>query len=117
MKIFKHEFGGIATFAPETWIETTEDVEIENAPFTLAKKDIGVGALQFSIALYKDGEEPNIDVARLKEMLVNFADDKGLGEGFDEQIYEKRVTVVASSYHVEDDLIRYGTAQMREMSH
>ena len=106
MKIFQHDFGGNKVSAPESWIDTTEDVESEDAPFTLAKKDTGVGALQFSIALYSEGEEPNIDIAHLKEMLADFADNKGLGEGFDECMYENRVGVVAASYHVGDDLIR-----------
>ena len=104
MKIFQHDFGGNKVSAPESWIDTTEDVESEDAPFTLAKKD-GVGALQFSIALYSEGEEPNIDIAHLKEMLADFADSKGLGEGFDERTYENRVSVVAASYHAGDDLI------------
>lgn len=106
MKIFQHDFNGNKVSAPEPWIDTTEDVESEDAPFTLAKKDIGVGALQFSIALYSEGEEPNIDIARLKEMLTDFADNKGLGQGFDERVYENQVGVVATSYRVGNDLIR-----------
>jgi hypothetical protein len=104
--MFQHDFSGNKVSAPEGWIDTTEDVESEDAPFTLAKKDIGVGALQFSMALYSGGEEPNIDISRLKEMLTDFAENNGLGEGFDERTYENRVGVVAASYHLRDDLIR-----------
>jgi len=39
-------------------------------------------------------------------MLADFASNKGLGDGFDERVYENRVDVVAASYHVENDLIR-----------
>jgi hypothetical protein len=106
LKTFKHNFGGNTVSAPEPWIDTTEDVEGEDAPFTLAQKDIGVGALQFSIALYRGGEESNIDIARLQEMLADFADNKQLGKGFDEQVYKNRVDVVGASYHVGNDLVR-----------
>jgi hypothetical protein len=106
MKTFEHDVRGATVSAPESWIDTTEDVEAEDAPFTLAKRDAGVGALQFSIALYSDGEEPNIDSDRLKEMLVDFADKKGLGNGFDGYHDEGRVGVVGASYHVGDDLVR-----------
>lgn len=105
LKIFQHDFGGNKVSAHESWIDTTEDVESEDAPFTLVKKD-GVGALQFSIALYSEGEEPNIGITHLKEMLTDFADSKGLGECFAERIYENRVSIVAASYHTGDDLIR-----------
>ncbi len=106
MKIYTHEFNGNMVSSPETWIDTTEDVNAKDAPFTLAKKDIGIGALQFSFALYKRSEEPNITISDLKEMLAHFAEAKELGESFDQQVYENRLNVVAASYHVESDLIR-----------
>jgi hypothetical protein len=69
VKTFTHEFGGISVVAPHPWIDTTDDVKADEAPFTLAKQNIGVGALQFSIALYQEGEEPNITVSDLKRRL------------------------------------------------
>ncbi len=106
LKTFDHNFGGNTVSAPEGWIDTTEDVETENAPFTLAKKDDGIGALQFSFALYRGGQEPNIDITKLEEMLNDFASEKGLGQSFDKQIFESRLCIVASSYHTGSDLVR-----------
>jgi hypothetical protein len=106
LRILKHQFGGTIVSAPECWIDTTQEVESEDAPFTLTKKESGVGALQFSTALYSEGEEPNIDIARLEEMLADFASKKDLGEPFDKNLYESRVSVVAASYRSGSDLVR-----------
>jgi hypothetical protein len=106
VKSFTHEFGCISVVAPYTWIDSTKNIEADNAPFTLSKKDVGVGALQFSIALYTGGDEPNITLPDLKRLLAEFADDKSLGEGFDEEVHENRLSFVAASYSWGTDLLR-----------
>jgi hypothetical protein len=106
VKTSTHEFGGISVVAPHPWIDTTDDVKVDDAPFTLAKQSIGIGALQFSIAHYREGEEPNIIVSDLKKLLADFADNKNLGDGFDKNVYENRLSIVGASYHFGSDLIR-----------
>ena len=55
------------------WEDITDTVEADAPPFTLARGD-GVGALQFSVALYIEGPVPDPPPAYLAEMLATFAE-------------------------------------------
>jgi hypothetical protein len=61
-------FDGFAVRVPRGWADITDEVEADNPPYTLAHQD-GVGALQFSVALYEDGPIPNPTPADLLDML------------------------------------------------
>jgi hypothetical protein len=62
---------------PEGWFDVTDDLP-ESSPITLAKSE-GVGAIQFSIAKYREGPQPVIDTADLQRLLLAFGDSRGLG--------------------------------------
>ena len=73
---------GFDTFAvqvPRGWADITDPVEAANPPSTLAHRE-GVGALQFSVALYKSGPVPDPTPAVLCGMVEEFGRKRGLGE-------------------------------------
>lgn len=70
-------FDGIMANVPNGWFDVTSDLP-EGSPTTLAKSD-GVGALQFSLAKYQAGVNPEIAIADLSRLLMQFADSRGLG--------------------------------------
>jgi hypothetical protein len=84
------------TAFPE-WLDVTHQLESENPPFTLAKND-GVGVLQFSLAVYKSGQEPIIKLQNIQELLNDFALSRELGGGFNGQIYEQPFLTCAKSF-------------------
>ena len=72
---------------------------------TLAKPD-GVGALQFSPALYESGPLPSPSSADLRSLALQFGESRGLGEPFDLGQFESRVSGAGASYCSEGDLVR-----------
>ena len=71
-------FDTFAIEVPHGWADITHAVEAEGTPYTIARAD-GVGALQFSVAIYKTGSVPNPTPAVLLEMIKDFGRKKGLG--------------------------------------
>ena len=71
-------------------------------PLTLSKAD-GVGALQFSVATYKEGSRPNIDVAALVSMLNEFAETKSLGRLSDQLQTQEDFALVAASFKMDEN--------------
>jgi hypothetical protein len=64
---------------PNGWGDITHTLESNDSPCTLAHRD-GVGALQFSVALYKSGLVPDSTPAALESMLGEFGRARELGE-------------------------------------
>lgn len=73
---------GFTVSTPKTWHDITNDVEVDDPPFTLAKED-GVGALQFSVALYSGGPVPNPSSQDLIDMVIEFGKSHCMGKGQD----------------------------------
>jgi hypothetical protein len=71
-------FDSFAVVAPPGWEDVTDCVEADEPPFTIAHRD-GVGALQFSVALYTRGPVPEPLPEDLLQMVVTFAEARGLG--------------------------------------
>lgn len=97
-----------ATFelqAPPKWSDSTAEVEVENPPFTVSRTD-GVGALQFSIALYQSGVAPTPCPDELAVMVRQFAASRGWGEGENWRIEKGPPCLAAASYFVSDDFVR-----------
>ena len=69
-------FGGFKMNLPGGWYDSTHEVEADNPPLTITKQD-GVGALQFTVALYTSGKLPNATVRDVHDMLLNFVGDSG----------------------------------------
>jgi hypothetical protein len=71
-------FNSFTVSAPNGWVDITK-YDTPDQPYSLGRRD-GVGALQFSIALYRGGKVPDPTPQRLLEMLKEFAASHGLGE-------------------------------------
>lgn len=63
-------FHGLKFDLPQGWADITDDLP-EGGPPSLARPN-GVGALQFTFAKYRSGENPNITVAELRNFLNDF---------------------------------------------
>jgi len=97
-----------ATFAvevPTGWAEMTHIVDAENPPNTLAHRN-GLGALQFSTALYKSGPIPNPSLADLQEMIAEFSRKLELGEPRDVVADPGPPAMVSVSFAWGDDFVR-----------
>ena len=99
-------FNSISVELPVGWGEITDNVEADEPPFTLAHDD-GVGALQFSTAIYKSGVVPNSSLGDLLELLQDFGDKQEL-EDPSEVVTEVGPPVLAAGTFdwVEDCVIR-----------
>jgi hypothetical protein len=94
-------FDGMTLDALQGWNDTSE----EGGPFTVTKPD-GVGALQFSPALYKSGPIPSPSASDLADMVQEFGTKHGLGDAFDETNTKGTLSIAAASYHNAEDFIR-----------
>jgi len=64
-------FDNFAVTAPRGWSDITDTIDADSPPRTLAHSD-GVGALQFSVALYQSGPIPDPTPGALWEMVEEF---------------------------------------------
>jgi hypothetical protein len=87
------------------WSDITAEVEADNPPPTVARDD-GVGALQFSIALYKSGLRPCGNVEELQELLDDFAESHGWDVRSDATRESSPRGLVAASFRPGDDFVR-----------
>jgi hypothetical protein len=101
----KYKFGGLEITAVPQWLDVTHEVETESAPFTLARPD-GVGALQFSVARYKDGTKPNVQILDLQKLSADFALSRELGKGFGQGVREQPILIYAQSFIAGKQFIR-----------
>ena len=89
------------------WADTTHDVPAEDAPWTLARQSQDAcGALQFSVALYKDGRLPCATATDLSKMLLEFAEDHELGEPTDTVVEHKPLPLAAATFTRDEDIVR-----------
>jgi hypothetical protein len=72
-------FDTFAVQVPRGWADITDEVESEDPPYTLARRD-GVGALQFSVAVYESGPVPDPTPADLLGMIQEFGRKRRLGK-------------------------------------
>ena len=99
-------FGGFDVSAGEAWDDITASVEGGDSPFTIARSERGVGAIQFSPAIYRCGPIPVVTLQELRSMLAEFAERRGLGEPFDSVPFSDSVFGIGSSFRSDDDFVR-----------
>ena len=75
----KVAYDSFAVQVPRGWADITDTFEADNAPYTLADAD-GVGALQFSVALYDTGRIPDPTPDVLLGLVKEFGIKRGLGK-------------------------------------
>jgi hypothetical protein len=64
------EFNGLRFNLPHGWADITDDLPAGSPP-SLARPT-GVGAVQFSVAKYRGGKEPDVTVESLQKLLADF---------------------------------------------
>lgn len=90
---------------PENWSDITDEVEGDNPPFTLAAID-GYGALQFSVALFENGQLPTPSPQDLLDMLSEFGERHGLGRMKDKVMETEPLLLAATTFGNKRDSIR-----------
>jgi hypothetical protein len=98
-------FNSFAVQVPRGWADITDTLEEDEPPYTLARPD-GVGALQFSIALYKSGPVPDPSLAMLRDMVAEFGRKQGLGEPLAILAESGPPRLAAGSFVGDEDLLR-----------
>ncbi|WP_224367707.1 hypothetical protein [Hyalangium versicolor] len=99
--------GSVQVTVPEDWTDITDEVESPDKPYTLADSEDGVGALQFSVGLYKSGPIPNPTRADLRDMVLKFGEARELGDALDDATFETDSLVGAGmSYHAGENFVR-----------
>ena len=89
----------------EGWCDITHEVGAAGLPWTLARAD-GVGALQFSTALYRSGPVPGASATVLLSMLREFASARVLGEPTDIVTDDGELRLAAASFRWQQDFVR-----------
>jgi hypothetical protein len=97
-------FAGLTVVVPDEWLDITDDLS-PGSPPTLARVD-GVGALQFSIAFYRTGNRPNIEVASLMALLNDFARTRKLGNALNVRSWSNSRRFVVGDFRTESEVIR-----------
>lgn len=95
----RYDCDGFTLELPDGWLNTTEG---SSAPFTLSKPD-GVGALQFTVGLWRSGEVPSPDSSSLHEMLIRFAQRHTVGKAIDLCLEESPIPLAAASYSLDEE--------------
>jgi hypothetical protein len=97
---------GFNVTVAEGWDDITATLDDVDAPLTVADPASGVGALQFSPAIYRRGLVPQVGLQVLSELLDEFASNQGLDDPFDRSTYPGEVAIEGASFHAGDDFIR-----------
>lgn len=96
---------GFTALVPDNWRDVTDSLKGEECPFTLAVPDGGVGALQFSPALYRSGPVPSPTTYDLAAMLMEFAEKQRLGQPFESVTFVDGLIGAMAKFHAGDDFI------------
>lgn len=97
--VFK--FGKLQITTSDDWLNITHEIEQRDPPFSLARLK-GIGAIQFSAAEYQGGKRPEISVHVLTKLLVDFAQSRELGRGFDAYRRERAPFISAASFESDE---------------
>lgn len=97
-------FADVLIELPAGWVDVGQDMP-EGAPPTLARVD-GVGALQFSVARYQSGANPNIHADELGLLLRDFARKRSLGVPSDVEHGEAASRYIGATFVQGTDLTR-----------
>ena len=98
-------FAGLFLLLEENWYDVTEDLP-EDSPFTLAKSEDGLGALQFSVGLYRSGPSPEFNEEKLKRLLFDFFESKDLGDPHNYASWQDGQCGVCADCSREDEYFR-----------
>ncbi len=102
----KVDFSRFALVLPEGWTNVTAGLAGNDVPFTIADPVKGIGALQLSIASYKEGPVPGMTLSDLQSMLAEFSQKHEFGPAFDQTCVTDDISAAASSFHSNGDFVR-----------
>jgi hypothetical protein len=97
---------GFSISLAEGWNDITATLEDADPPLTIADPVSGVGAIQFSPAIYKSGRLPRVSPNDLAELLDEFARKHKMGEAFDRSAHSGEVAIEGASFHAGGDFTR-----------
>lgn len=100
------DFGPFSAIVAEGWDDLTSTLEQPNAPLTIGDAESGVGAMQFSPAMYKSGPLPSVTTEALFWLLDDFALTRGLTMAFERENYPGSNYLVGQSFRDGGDFIR-----------
>jgi hypothetical protein len=100
------EFGSFRMSAADEWEDITASLDDRDAPFTVARSKRGVGAIQFSPAIYRGGPTPSLSPKELGTMLAEFGNRRHLGEPFDNVPFSGSVFGIGSSFRSGNEFVR-----------
>jgi hypothetical protein len=98
-------FDSFSVVAPRGWEDITDSVEANDPPATLARGD-GVGALQFSVALYVSGTIPDPTPEDLSDMVDSFGDARGLTAPRDVVVESSPLRLAAGTFAWDENFLR-----------
>ena len=98
-------FDSFSVELPAGWRDITDTVDADEPPLSLAHKD-GVGALQFSTAIYRSGVEPAPSPDELLELVRDFGSKQGLENPTDIVTEVGLPTLAAGSFKWDEDFLR-----------
>ncbi len=87
------------------WRDITHSLKQQDMPYTIAKDD-GMGALQFSVRLYRGGAVPSRTIMDLHSMVMEYGQRNQLGVPFVESAFQDSISGVGASFHVGADFVR-----------
>jgi hypothetical protein len=99
-------FGGLSLETPSGWINKSDILGQSDMPFTLSKSETGIGALQFSPAIYKSGKCPHFSTVQLSNLLREFAAKKHLGDAFDFVSADEPIKLAAATFSWDEYNVR-----------
>lgn len=97
--------GPISVTVPAGWTEITDELDLPNAPHTLAH-GAGEGALQFSVAAYTGGKQPRTTARELREMSLNLGESESLGKPEDVVFEDGPPLLGAAGFRTDGHVIR-----------
>lgn len=99
-------FDSFSVEAGEGWQDVTQELNMDNAPLTLAKTT-GAGMLQFSVNV-KKGIESSLqaDPEVMLNHIYNWAKERSLGEGLNPLTTKSPLPFAAASFHSGSEFIR-----------
>ena len=99
------DLGGARLTAAHDWNDITHTLSGSEHPRTLAKLH-GGGALQLSLALYRDGQVPQPLPSELLEMVRELGSAHDLGTPSQEVTESAPIRLAAATFHARGDFIR-----------
>src|SRR6266568_2385112 len=95
----------MAVTLPDGWADMTSELS-KGPEFTVARPNVGTGALQLSIMSYKSGVAPMPSSRDLLHFAEDFGRSRKLGPPLDKVTIDGALKLAALSFHVDADFVR-----------